>query len=114
MPELVAAHVTEAIPIPTIGIGAGAACDGQVLVLHDVLGLSDRTPPRFVRQYADLATAARDAIAAYAADVRSGAFPTTPRPSTPPPSCAGLLTPTTRGPEPARGAGVFGLIRARQ
>ncbi len=75
VPELVAAHVTEAIPIPTIGIGAGAACDGQVLVLHDVLGLSDRTPPRFVRRYADLGALARDAIAAYAADVRNGAFP---------------------------------------
>lgn len=75
VPELVAEHVTEAISIPTIGIGAGAGCDGQVLVLHDVLGLSDRTPPRFVRRYAKLASTAREAIAAYAADVRSGAFP---------------------------------------
>jgi 3-methyl-2-oxobutanoate hydroxymethyltransferase len=75
VPDVVAARITEAIAIPTIGIGAGAACDGQVLVLHDVLGLSRRTPPKFVRKYGDLAAAARQSIEAYAADVRSGAFP---------------------------------------
>jgi 3-methyl-2-oxobutanoate hydroxymethyltransferase len=75
VPDVVAARVTEAIAIPTIGIGAGAACDGQVLVLHDVLGLSTRTPPKFVRRYGDLASAARASIAAYASDVRAGAFP---------------------------------------
>jgi len=75
VPDVVAARITEAIGIPTIWIGAGAACDGQVLVLHDVLGLSTRTPPKFVRRYGDLASAARESIAAYAADVRSGAFP---------------------------------------
>ncbi|HEY5274012.1 MAG TPA: 3-methyl-2-oxobutanoate hydroxymethyltransferase [Acidimicrobiales bacterium] len=75
VPGVVAARITEAIAIPTIGIGAGAACDGQVLVLHDVLGLSTRTPPKFVRKYGDLAAAARQSIEAYAADVRSGAFP---------------------------------------
>jgi 3-methyl-2-oxobutanoate hydroxymethyltransferase len=76
VPDVVAARITEAIAIPTIGIGAGAGCDGQVLVLHDVLGLSRRTPPKFVRKYGDLAAAARESIEAYAADVRSGAFPT--------------------------------------
>ena len=75
IPEVVAGHVTAAVDIPTIGIGAGTACDGQVLVLHDVLGLSTRPAPKFVRRHADLATATRDAVAAYAADVRSGAFP---------------------------------------
>jgi 3-methyl-2-oxobutanoate hydroxymethyltransferase len=75
VPDVVAARITEAVAIPTIGIGAGAACDGQVLVLHDVLGLSTRTPPKFVRKYGDLAAAARQSIEAYAKDVRSGAFP---------------------------------------
>lgn len=75
VPDAVAAAVTDAVDVPTIGIGAGASCDGQVLVLHDVLGLSDREPPKFVRRYADLASVARDAVARYATDVRSGAFP---------------------------------------
>jgi 3-methyl-2-oxobutanoate hydroxymethyltransferase len=75
VPDLVAARVSEVVDVPTIGIGAGPACDGQVLVLHDLLGLSARPSPRFARRYADLAGAARQAVAAYAADVRSGAFP---------------------------------------
>jgi 3-methyl-2-oxobutanoate hydroxymethyltransferase len=75
VPDLVAQRVTAAVPIPTIGIGAGAGCDGQVLVLHDVLGLSDRETPRFVRQFANLAAAARDAVGEYAQAVRSGTFP---------------------------------------
>lgn len=75
VPAPVAAHITEALEIPTIGIGAGAACDGQVLVWHDLLGLSDGRPPRFVKQYADLAPTIRDAVARYAGDVRDGAFP---------------------------------------
>ncbi|HUA95124.1 MAG TPA: 3-methyl-2-oxobutanoate hydroxymethyltransferase [Acidimicrobiales bacterium] len=75
VPDLVAAAVTEAIDVPTIGIGAGAGCDGQVLVFHDLLGLGSRTPPKFVRRYANLAEVATAAVAAYAADVRSGAFP---------------------------------------
>ncbi|HLI16377.1 MAG TPA: 3-methyl-2-oxobutanoate hydroxymethyltransferase [Acidimicrobiales bacterium] len=74
VPDVVARRVTEAIEVPTIGIGAGAACDGQVLVLHDLLGLTE-SPPRFVRRYAELAQAARLAVAAYAADVRAGTFP---------------------------------------
>ncbi len=75
IPDAVAERVTAVCAIPTIGIGAGPACDGQVLVLHDILGLSDRTAPKFVRHYADLASVAREAIGAYADDVRSGVFP---------------------------------------
>ncbi|MGH9088994.1 MAG: 3-methyl-2-oxobutanoate hydroxymethyltransferase [Acidimicrobiales bacterium] len=75
VPDVVAAAVTEAVDVPTIGIGAGGSCDGQVLVYHDLLGLGTGTPPKFVRRYADLATATATAIAAYAADVRSGSFP---------------------------------------
>jgi len=74
VPEKVGAALTEALDIPTIGIGAGPLCDGQVLVLHDLLGISGRTP-KFVRRYAELAEAATAAVAEYAADVRSGAFP---------------------------------------
>jgi 3-methyl-2-oxobutanoate hydroxymethyltransferase len=74
VPEKVGAAVTDAVGVPTIGIGAGPACDGQVLVLHDLLGVSGRTP-KFVRRYAELAVDATAAVAAYAADVRSGAFP---------------------------------------
>lgn len=75
VPDVVAARVTEAIPVPTIGIGAGPACDGQVLVMHDLLGLEDRVKPKFVRQYADIKADATAAVAAYAADVRTGRFP---------------------------------------
>jgi 3-methyl-2-oxobutanoate hydroxymethyltransferase len=63
------------VDIPTIGIGAGAGCDGQVLVFHDLLGLYDGAAPRFVKQYANLATDVRAALAAYAADVREARFP---------------------------------------
>jgi 3-methyl-2-oxobutanoate hydroxymethyltransferase len=75
VPDVVAARVTAEVDVPTIGIGAGAACDGQVLVFHDLLGLRQGDPPKFVRQYADLAAAATEAISAWAADVRSGTFP---------------------------------------
>ncbi len=75
IPNQLAAEVSERISIPTIGIGAGAACDGQVLVYHDLLGLEDRIAPRFVRRYAQQGTQAREAIAAFAADVRAGRFP---------------------------------------
>lgn len=75
VPELVAAEVTRSVTIPTIGIGAGPHCDGQVLVFHDLLGLGARPVAKFVRQYADLATPATQAIAAYVADVRAGRFP---------------------------------------
>jgi len=75
VPDVVAAAVTEAVDVPTIGIGAGPACDGQVLVFHDLLGLGARQPPKFARQYANLGVLATEAIAAYAADVRRGTFP---------------------------------------
>ena len=75
VPSIVGTSVTEALDIPTIGIGAGPDTDGQVLVFHDILGLTERTPPKFVRQYADIGRQITDAIGHFAADVRSGAFP---------------------------------------
>ncbi len=75
IPAEVAAMITERVTVPTIGIGAGPGCDGQVLVLHDLLGLFQRFVPKFVKRYADLATEARRALDAYAAEVRSGEFP---------------------------------------
>ncbi|ODA66474.1 3-methyl-2-oxobutanoate hydroxymethyltransferase [Methyloligella halotolerans] len=72
--ELLAARITRQIPIPTIGIGASAECDGQVLVLEDLLGLSPRVP-KFVKEYAQLGEAIRDAVSAYADDVRTRSFP---------------------------------------
>ncbi|MDO8793554.1 MAG: 3-methyl-2-oxobutanoate hydroxymethyltransferase [Vicinamibacterales bacterium] len=77
VPEPVAAHITAALRIPTIGIGSGASCDGQVLVWHDVLGLTSGHVPRFVKQYADLGTAALAALETYVADVRAARFPET-------------------------------------
>lgn len=76
IPADLAAELTERLSIPTIGIGAGVHCDGQILVLHDVLGLTDRPSPRFARRYADLWAAAREAVGAYATEVRERAFPT--------------------------------------
>ena len=70
-----AARVTAEVEVPTIGIGAGGACDGQVLVFHDLLGLSEGKPPKLVRRYADLASVATESVARWAADVRRGAFP---------------------------------------
>jgi 3-methyl-2-oxobutanoate hydroxymethyltransferase len=75
VPDEVAAMVTDALDVPTIGIGAGARCDGQVLVFHDLLGIEDRVSPKFVRRYASLKDAAVQAMSTYAADVRTGAFP---------------------------------------
>jgi 3-methyl-2-oxobutanoate hydroxymethyltransferase len=75
VPSALAAAVTQAIAIPTIGIGAGPACDGQVLVMHDLLGLDPDWSPRFARRYAELGKEAIAAFAAFAADVRSGKFP---------------------------------------
>jgi 3-methyl-2-oxobutanoate hydroxymethyltransferase len=71
----VAAEITRQLAIPTIGIGAGPDCDGQVLVYHDLLGLTEGHLPRFVKRYANLSREIRDALEAYAAEVRSGAFP---------------------------------------
>jgi len=75
VPAPVAARITEELTIPTLGIGSGRDCDGQVLVYHDLLGLYQGREPRFVKRYAELATEIQDAIERYAADVRSGAFP---------------------------------------
>ncbi|MGL4549858.1 MAG: 3-methyl-2-oxobutanoate hydroxymethyltransferase [Gemmataceae bacterium] len=75
VPAEVAARVTEAVKVPTIGIGAGVSCDGQVLVTPDLLGMIDDMKPRFAKQYADLGDAIRKAVAEYCREVRSGAFP---------------------------------------
>ncbi len=75
VPREVAALITKEVPVPTIGIGAGPDCDGQVLVLHDLLGLEDRIAPKFVRRYATLKADAVAAVAAYAGDVRARSFP---------------------------------------
>lgn len=75
VPKDLAAEITRAIPVPTIGIGAGAACDGQVLVFHDVMGLTRDLHPKFVRRYADLASVIEEAARSFARDVKSGAFP---------------------------------------
>ena len=75
VPDAVARAVTEAVDVPTIGIGAGAGCDGQVLVFHDLTGLEDRIQPKFVRRYGTLKADATAAVAAFADDVRSGRFP---------------------------------------
>ena len=75
VPDAVARLVTESISVPTIGIGAGAACDGQVLVIHDLLGLEDRVAPKFVRRYASLEADGVAAVAAFVTDVRDGSFP---------------------------------------
>jgi 3-methyl-2-oxobutanoate hydroxymethyltransferase len=75
VPAPVAERITEALTVPTIGIGAGTATDGQVLVYHDLLGLYEGRAPRFVKRYADLATEIRGALERYAADVREHRFP---------------------------------------
>jgi len=75
IPPQVAAFITKTLSIPTIGIGAGAACDGQVLVWHDLMGLSNGQVPRFVKQYADIGAAMLAALEAYVSDVRAGRFP---------------------------------------
>ncbi len=75
VPSAVAERITKALTIPTIGIGAGPECDGQVLVFHDLLGLYEGRSPRFVKRYADLYTTARSALERYAEEVRTGAFP---------------------------------------
>lgn len=76
IPATLGREVTAGVPVPTIGIGAGPWCDGQVLVFHDLLGLEDRAQPSFVRRYASLKVDAVAALSHFAADVRSGKFPT--------------------------------------
>jgi 3-methyl-2-oxobutanoate hydroxymethyltransferase len=75
IPAKLAARITDMLSIPTIGIGAGAACDGQVLVMHDVLGLNCDYTPRFVKAYADLKTTVVDAVKNFRDEVRNGEFP---------------------------------------
>jgi 3-methyl-2-oxobutanoate hydroxymethyltransferase len=75
VPDAVAEAVTARLQVPTIGIGAGLHCDGQVLVWHDMLGFYEGRSPRFVKRYADLGAAIRDALERFADEVRSGAFP---------------------------------------
>jgi 3-methyl-2-oxobutanoate hydroxymethyltransferase len=75
IPEDLAAEITEAVPVPTIGIGAGDGCDGQVLVFHDIVGLGGARLPRFARRYADLEGLAVDAVSQWATDVRERRFP---------------------------------------
>jgi 3-methyl-2-oxobutanoate hydroxymethyltransferase len=76
IPSLIAERITQMLAIPTIGIGAGAACDGQVLVLHDVLGLASDYSPRFVKAYADLNATVVDAVRNFRDEVRTSKFPT--------------------------------------
>src|SRR6476659_1680673 len=75
VPQTLAAEITRAVPALTIGIGAGPDCDGQVMVMHDLLGLEPAWKPRFVRRYAEMGKAVGEAFATYAADVRAGRFP---------------------------------------
>ena len=75
VPAPVAARISETLVIPTIGIGSGAECDGQVLVLHDLLGLYEGRSPRFAKRYADIGGDIRSALERFGAEVRSGAFP---------------------------------------
>jgi 3-methyl-2-oxobutanoate hydroxymethyltransferase len=75
IPADIAREITDAVSVPTIGIGAGTGCDGQVLVSYDALGMDETFKPRFVRRYATLGATIKDAVARYVADVRDGSFP---------------------------------------
>ena len=75
IPAPLASRITKSLAIPTIGIGAGPACDGQVLVLHDLLGLNDRFNAKFVKRYATLSQDVREAVELFAAEVREGRYP---------------------------------------
>jgi len=75
IPRRLAAEITKSVRIPTIGIGAGPDCDGQILVLHDMIGLTFRTPPKFVRPYANIGEIVSAAVKEYCSDVQSGQFP---------------------------------------
>ena len=107
VPDMVAELVTAEISVPTIGIGAGAGCDGQVLVFHDVLGLHDRKTAKFVRQYVDLADTAVAALERFFADVQSGVFPSDDETYHMPDESAAILRELTKGAGelPAAGAG---------
>ncbi|MFQ5584578.1 MAG: 3-methyl-2-oxobutanoate hydroxymethyltransferase, partial [Calditrichia bacterium] len=75
LPAALAREITGAVNIPTIGIGAGPHCDGQILVSHDMLGIFDKFKPKFVRRYAEVGKIMRQAFSGYVRDVRSGEFP---------------------------------------
>jgi 3-methyl-2-oxobutanoate hydroxymethyltransferase len=75
IPAALAGEITRTLSIPTIGIGAGAGCDGQVLVMHDLLGLFDEFRPKFVKRFGELRRPVQDAVGAYSAAVRDGSFP---------------------------------------
>lgn len=102
VPDVVAQMITDSVPVPTIGIGAGRRCDGQVLVFHDLLGLQDGIRPKFVRRYASLKADGIEAIAAFAADVRSGAFPSEEETYHLPAATAAALGVTESGPAAER------------
>ena len=89
IPSPVAREITQSISIPTIGIGSGPYCDGQVLVLHDLIGLSGDFKPRFVKRYAELGRALKEAVETYAREVRSGLFPDAEHSFLLPPQVAG-------------------------
>ena len=76
VPRDLAQRITSELTIPTIGIGAGSDCDGQVLVIHDILGLCDKYSPKFVKRFADISDTVSKGIADYISEVKSGAFPT--------------------------------------
>jgi len=76
IPQNLARRITESVSIPTIGIGAGPHCDGQVLVIHDILGLCEKYSPKFIKRYADARELISGAVSAYISDVRQGSFPT--------------------------------------
>jgi len=76
VPSSLASEITKMVSIPTIGIGAGPSCDGQVLVSYDLLGIFNKFRPKFVKRYAQLDKAVKEAVAQYAKEVKSGAFPT--------------------------------------
>lgn len=76
IPAPLAQQITDSVPIPTIGIGAGNGCDGQVLVIHDILGLYDKYSPKFVKRYADIAPLISAGITDYISEVKQGLFPT--------------------------------------
>jgi 3-methyl-2-oxobutanoate hydroxymethyltransferase len=75
IPAELAGKVTQALRIPTIGIGAGPKCDGQILVLHDILGFDEGFNPKFLKKYANLGKLIREAVTAYDRDVKSGVYP---------------------------------------
>lgn len=102
IPRDLGATVSRTLSIPTIGIGAGAECDGQVLVLHDLIGLSFGRPAKFVRRYAEVGDAIRGAVAAFREDVRAGRYPSPDESyaaAPEPPSSPGAAAPATKAPE---------------